>query len=295
MNPPDTITNQPFDSLKPGDGARIERRVSVGDMRGFTTHAADITDHGIDRKLASDPDFRAALAQGGFAVTLLVTLIIGRFPGPGTRLDTLSVECSGVLKQGDMPIAEATVASLDAKSRKVQLDCRCCREDGTVILAGRIGVIVPDRQVSRPFGRQVALEPGHAPDGFEHIEDLARDMGPVRMAVVNPVDAPSIEGAISSARAGLIEPVLFGAEKKIRTAAEEARVDLSGVDIRDTPVPEQAPRAAARLAAARGAWGAGRAGFHRRGRRKCSRHTGRDLCRAWLAWDRDRPAGQCSR
>src|SRR6056297_3089523 len=249
MNPPDTITNQPFDSLKPGDGARIERRVSVGDMRGFTTHAAEMTGHGIDRALASDPDFRAALAQGGVAVTLLVTLIIARFPGPGTRLDTLSLECSGVLKQGDMAVAEVTVASLDATSRKVQLDCRCCREDGTVILAGRIAVITPDRQVSRPFGRPLALEPGHAPDRFEHIEDLAREMGPVRMAVVNPVDAPSIEGAISSARARLIKPVLFGAEKKIRAAAEEARVDLSGVEIRDTPDPEQAARSAAQLAA----------------------------------------------
>ncbi len=249
MSPPDTIANRPFDSLKQGDGARIERRVSVGDMRGFTTYAAEMTGHGIDRALASDPDFRAALAQGGIAVTLLVTLIISRFPGPGTRLDTLSLDCPGVLKQGDMAVAEVTVASLDAASRKVQLDCQCRREDGTIILAGRIGVIAPDMEVSRPFGRPVALEPGHAPDRFEHIEDLARETGPVRMAVVNPVDAPSIEGAISSARASLIEPVLFGAEKKIRAAAEEARVDLSGVEIRNMPDPEQAARRAAQLAA----------------------------------------------
>lgn len=214
-----------------------------------TTHAAEITDHGIDRTLASDPDFRAALAQGGIAVTLLVTLIIARFPGPGTRLDSLSLDFSGVLKQGDMAVAEVTVASLDAASRKVQLDCQCRREDGTVILSGRIGVIAPDKHVSRPFGRPVALEPGHAPDRFAHIEDLAREKGPVCMAVVNPVDAPSIEGAISSARAGLIKPVLFGAENDIRTAADEARVDLSGVEIRDTPDPEQAARAAAQLAA----------------------------------------------
>jgi len=65
MSPSDTIANRPFDSLKPGDGAKIERRISIGDMRGFTTHAADIAEHGIDRALASDPDFRAALAQGG--------------------------------------------------------------------------------------------------------------------------------------------------------------------------------------------------------------------------------------
>lgn len=249
MNIPDTITNRPFDTLKPGDRAEMERRISVGDMRGFVTHAADITDHGIDRALASDPDFRAALAQGGIAVTLLVTLIITRFPGPGTRLDTLSLDFPGVLKQGDLAVAEVTVASLDDASRKVQLDCRCCRDDGKVILSGRIGVIAPETKVSRPFGRPVALEPGHPPDRFEHIEDMAREQGPIRMAVVNPVDAPSIEGAINSARAGLIEPVLFGAEKDIRAAADKARVDISGVEIRDTPDPEQAARAAAQLAA----------------------------------------------
>ena len=71
-------------------------------------------------------------------MTLLVTLIITRFPGPGTRLDTLSLDFPGVLKQGDLAVAEVTVASLDDASRKVQLDCRCRREDGTVILT-RVG------------------------------------------------------------------------------------------------------------------------------------------------------------
>lgn len=252
MSPHDTISNRPFDSLKPGDRAKIERRISLGDMRGFTTHAADITAQGIDRELAADPDFRAALAQGGIAVTLLVTLIIGRLPGPGTRLDTLSLDFLGVLKQGDLAIAEVTVAARDAASRKVQLDCRCHREDGTVILKGRISVVAPDKQVSRRFGRPVALEQGQPPDRFEHIEDMARDMGKIRMAVVNPVDAPSIEGAINSAHAGLIEPVLFGAEKDIRAAADEARVDLSNVEIRDAPDAEHAAREAGQLAAADG-------------------------------------------
>jgi len=249
MSPSDTIANRPFDSLKPGDGAKIERRISIGDMRGFTTHAADIAEHGIDRALASDPDFRAALAQGGVAVTLLVTLIIARFPGPGTRLDALSLDFPGVLKQGDLAVAEVTVASLDAASHKVQLDCHCHRDDGAVILKGRIGVIAPDKQVSRPFDRPVALEQGQPPDRFEHIEDMAREMGKIRMAVVNPVDQPSIEGAINSAHAGLIEPVLFGSEEKIRAAAEVARVDLSGVEVRDAPDAEHAARAAAQLAA----------------------------------------------
>ncbi len=243
------IANRPIGTLKPGNRADIERRVVAGDMRSFTTFAADVSGHGVDRALASDPGFRTALAQGGIAVTLLVTLIATRLPGPGTRFTTLSLEFLGVLKQGDLAVAEVTVASLDEASRKVQLDCRCRREDGQVIVSGRIEVIAPDTPVSRPFGRPVAMETGQPPDRFEHIEDLAREKGPIRMVVVNPVDVPSIEGAISSTRAGLIDPVLAGAEKEIRAAADEAGINLSGVEIRDVPDPEDAARAAAHFAA----------------------------------------------
>ncbi len=242
------ISNRPIGTLKPGDRADMERRILVGDMRGCTIFAAEITGQRVDRALASDRDFRAALAQGGIAVTLLVTLIATRLPGPGTRFNTLSLDFVGVLKQGDLAVAEVTVASVDEASRKVQLDCRCRRGDGQVIVSGRIEVTAPDAQVSRPFGRPLAFGSSQPPGRFEHIEDLARQKGPVRMAVVNPVDAPSIEGAISSARAGLIEPVLFGAEQEIRAAAEEARVDLSGVEIRDMPDAGEAARAAAQLA-----------------------------------------------
>jgi phosphotransacetylase len=246
------IANRPAGTLKPGDRAGIERRVSAGDMRGFTIFAADISGHGVDRALASDPDFRAVLAQGGVAVTLLLTLIATRLPGPGTRVTNLSFDFPDVLKQGDLAVAEVTVASLDDTSRKVQLDCQCRREDGQVVLSGRVEVIAPATPVSRPFGRPVSLESGQPPDRFEHIEDLARDAGPIRMAVVNPVDASSIEGAILSAQAGLIDPVLFGARRTIRAAADKAGVDLAGIEIRDVPDPGEAARAAAQLAAGGG-------------------------------------------
>ncbi|MCC5962656.1 MAG: bifunctional enoyl-CoA hydratase/phosphate acetyltransferase [Rhodobacteraceae bacterium] len=244
-----TIANRTPGTLRPGDKAEIEHRVSVSDMRGFTTFAADVSEQGVDRELASDPDFRATLGQGGIAVTLLVTLITTRLPGPGSRVKALALDSSGVLKQGDLAVAEVTVASLNETSREVQLDCRCRREDGQDIVSGRITVVAPDTPISRPFGRPVAMESGEPPDRFERLEDLAREKGPIRMAVVNPVDAPSIEGAISSARAGFIEPVLFGAETDICAAARAARVDLSGVEIHDIPDPEDATRAAAQLAA----------------------------------------------
>ena len=243
------ITNLTLGNLKPGDRAYIEHRVSVSDMRCFTSFAADASEQSVDRVLASDPDFRAALAQGGIAVTLIVTLIATRLPGPGTRLKTLSLDFPGLLKQGELAVAEVTVASIDDASHEVQLDCRCRREDGQDVVVGQITVAAPDSPVCRDFGRPIAMECNQIPDRFEQLEDLAREKGPIRMAVVNPVDAPSIEGAISSARAGLIEPVLFGDEQEMRAAAKAARVDISDVEIHDIADPEDATRAAAQLAA----------------------------------------------
>ncbi len=243
------ISNRTLGSLKPGESAHIEHRVSACDIRSVTAFASDAAAQAVDRTLAADPDFRAALAQGGVVVALLVSVIATRLPGPGTRLKALALDFPGVLKQGDLAVAEVTVASLDEASGAVQLDCRCRRNDGQDIVSGQITVVAPDTPVSRPFGRPVAMDSGQPPDRFEDIEELAREMGPIRMAVVNPVDAPSIEGAISSVRAGLIKPVLFGVERDIRAAAEDARVDLSGIEIHDTPDPEDAARAAARLAA----------------------------------------------
>jgi len=86
MSAPDTIPNRPGDTLTPGDKAGIEHRVSAGDMRGFTTIAADITGHGIDRALASDPDIRTAAAEGADTArqTALAAMAPNRFCGKPT-------------------------------------------------------------------------------------------------------------------------------------------------------------------------------------------------------------------
>ena len=54
-------------------------------------------------------------------------------------------------------------------------------------------------------------------------------------AVVHPVDASSIVGALDAAKAGLIIPILVGPEAKIRAAAAAAGLDLTGIVIEDTP------------------------------------------------------------
>jgi phosphotransacetylase len=54
-------------------------------------------------------------------------------------------------------------------------------------------------------------------------------------AVVHPVDAASLAGAMEAAEAGLILPILVGPAARIRAAAAQSSIDLAGATIEDVP------------------------------------------------------------
>ena len=85
------------------------------------------------------------------------------------------------------------------------------------------------------------MESRHHQDSSE-----AKGLEPIRTAVVHPVDALSLLGAIEAAKAQLIIPVLVGPETRIRAAAEQSKLDLSGYEL----VPTEHSHAAAAQAVA---------------------------------------------
>ena len=227
------VTNRTFDSLRTGDIEHLRRDITQSDIRSFVTFAADVTGHAVDRELAADPRFRAMLSAGGTGLGMLISLIASRFPGLGSELRSLSLDFSGALREGDTAIAEVRVAALDEAAGSVVLDCLCRTAGGDTIVSGKIEVTAPTVPLSRPFGRTVALEPDAAPDRLDHIEELGRHAGRVRTAVVNPTDGPSLAGALDSAEAGLIEPVLIAPLGELGAAADAQGLDLSGIETID--------------------------------------------------------------
>jgi phosphate acetyltransferase len=91
-----------------------------------------------------------------------------------------------------------------------------------------------------------------APAGrrYEQLIERTRGLPPLRTAVVHPIDVTSLVGAVEAARAGLIAPVLVGPEKKIRAAADQARVDVAQYPIVATEHSEAAAVEAVALARA---------------------------------------------
>ncbi|MCQ0091708.1 bifunctional enoyl-CoA hydratase/phosphate acetyltransferase [Roseovarius sp. M141] len=89
---------------------------------------------------------------------------------------------------------------------------------------------------------------GWRPDRLDRLEQLARDAGAVRVAVVYPVDGPSLTGALESQKRGLIEAVLIGPEAKIRQVAADEGLSLGNTQITEADTPEAAAQMAVDLA-----------------------------------------------
>jgi phosphate acetyltransferase len=84
---------------------------------------------------------------------------------------------------------------------------------------------------------------------FESLLERCRDLAPLPTAVAHPCDPASIEGAARAAALGLIAPILVGPEAKIRAAAVQAGVDISGFQL--VPVPHSHAAAAKAVELAR--------------------------------------------
>ena len=81
-----------------------------------------------------------------------------------------------------------------------------------------------------------------------HVQRLvqrARTLAPLRTGFVYPCDAATLQLALASSFAGLVEPVLIGPEQRIRELALQSNVDVSRFRVQNT---DDNPRAAADIA-----------------------------------------------
>ncbi len=82
---------------------------------------------------------------------------------------------------------------------------------------------------------------------IEALVERARGLPPVRMGVVHPCDAPSLEGALAACENRLIVPTLIGPRGKIEAVAEAAGLGLGGVEIVDAPYSHAAAATAVEM------------------------------------------------
>src|SRR5205807_252452 len=72
------------------------------------------------------------------------------------------------------------------------------------------------------------IRSGRRHEKYERLVQAAQELTPATTAVAHPCDRTSIEGVVEAARLGLLKPLLVGPSVKIRAAAEQAALDISG-------------------------------------------------------------------
>jgi len=238
------IENRTFAELQIGDTATLSRQLTHRDIEVFAAMSGDVNPAHVDDAFAHSDLFHKIVAHGMWGGALISAVLGTELPGPGTIYLEQSLRFLHPVGIGDSVTVTVTVTSKDEHSRHVTLDCLMTNQEGKAVIAGRAVVIAPDEKISRPrveLPKLVLHEKGR---NYRKLLALCSGLAPLRTAVVHPVDAVSLGGAIEAARAGLIVPVLVGPEKKIRAAAEAAGMDIAPFTI----VPTEHSHAAAQKA-----------------------------------------------
>lgn len=246
----ETIENHTFFELAIGESASLARTLTQEDIELFAVMSGDVNPAHLDEEYARSDMFHKVVAHGMWSGALISTVLGTQLPGPGTIYLGQSLRFLNPVYIGDRVTVTLTVKELHPENRHVTLDCLVSNQQGKPVVTGTAEVIAPAEKVSRP---RVALpevrlrEPGGR---YRDLLSAAKNVPRVRTAVVHPVDAVSLQGAIEAAREGLIVPVLVGPEAKIRKAAGQASLDLGGIELVPTEHSHAAAEAAVALARA---------------------------------------------
>ncbi|MEM6973524.1 MAG: bifunctional enoyl-CoA hydratase/phosphate acetyltransferase [Pseudomonadota bacterium] len=227
------IENRPFDEIEVGDYAELVRTLEAQDIDAFAVVSGDVNPAHVDQEFAEGDIFHKVIAHGMWGGALISNVLGTQLPGPGTIYLDQSLKFLKPVGVGDTVTVRVTVAEKHPEKKRLTLDCLCTNGDGKVVITGQAVVIAPDRKIRR---RRVVM-----PDlvmhqhgiGYDSLLAKAKQATPLRTAIVHPCDADSLGAALQVREIGLVEPVLVGPEARIHAAAEEAGLDLAGVEIID--------------------------------------------------------------
>jgi phosphate acetyltransferase/phosphate butyryltransferase len=213
------IENKTFDEMKPGEVASLVRALTHKDIELFAIMSGDVNPTHVDDAFAKTDSFHKVVAHGMWSGALISTLLGTQLPGPGTVYVDQSLHFEGAIGLGDTITVTVKVRNKAEQTQRVIFDCLAVNQNGEEVVAGTAEVIAPTEKISRPRVVLPEVELRQRGLRYERLIRMTRGIDPIRTAVVHPVDAPSLLGAVEAARINLITPVLVGPQLKIRAAA----------------------------------------------------------------------------
>jgi phosphate acetyltransferase len=227
-----SLENHTFEEIEVGDSASVQHTLTRKDIQLFAVMSGDVNPSHVDREYAESDMFHHIVAHGMWTGSLISTVLGTQLPGPGTIYLKQTFQFLKPVVVGDTITASVTVISKDQKKKSVELDCVCVNQDGKEVIKGVASVLAPTEKVKRAMIKLPKLEfKGEPAPKHLQIISMAKGLEPLLTAVVHPVDKLSLEGAMEAHKAKLIRAILVGPEDKIKAAAKEAGIDISGIPI----------------------------------------------------------------
>jgi phosphate acetyltransferase len=248
--PQEFIENIVFDELAIGQSASSVRILTLPDMQAFAAVSGDFNPTHIDPEYAASTAGHDVIAHSMWTGSLVSGLLGTVLPGPGTVYLEQSMQFVKPVTLGDALTVTVTVKAKDHSNKHVTLDCLVVNQNGSTVLTGTAVVQAPTTKVRllRALLPEFLMFDPQA--RMKALLDKVKALPAIRCAVVHPCDTESLQGAIDAAKQDLIIPVLIGPEAKIRSVADAADINLSGIEIVSVSHSHEAATRAAEMAAA---------------------------------------------
>lgn len=242
------ITNKTYNEIKIGDSASLTRTLTKQDIQLFATVTGDMNPAHLDETYAKTDIFRQIVGHGMWTGSIFSTLFGMYLPGPGTIYLSQTLRFLRPVRLGETITATVRVTGKGEK-QQVTFKTLCVNEAGEHVLEGEAVVKAPQEHINWKLAVLPEFEvkvPSHNYDQW--LIGRAKQLKPLKVAVVHPADIYSLSGAVEAAQQGIISPVLVGPEHKIRAVADKAHIDLDSYPIIPTEHSHAAAAKAVELA-----------------------------------------------
>lgn len=225
------IENHPYDELRIGQSAEVQRTLTQDDIMLFSKVSGDLNPTHLDAEYARNSDAGEVTGHSLWNSSLISSLLANVLPGPGTVYRSQNM-------QFHLPVVldDTVIARIKVKEKRddhvVVFDCDVVNQNGETVTTGVAEVIAPAEKLSMPKMELPEITVHHH-DSYAKLIEVAGALEPIPTAVIHPCDLNSLKGAVEAAMDGLIVPTLVGPEKRIRTLADAHGIELSECEIVD--------------------------------------------------------------
>ena len=222
----DWLTNHLYDDIEVGQGDSLERVLTRRDIQLFAVMSGDVNPAHLDDAYADSSAFHGVIAHGMWTGALLSTLLGTQFPGPGTIYLSQQMKFHKPVHIGDRLCVQVTCIE-KADRHRVRLSCLATNQDGDRVVSGEAWVMAPTEPVKRPRPQLPNIQFTDRPSGLQQfLLEQCRGVAPIVTAVVHPMDALSLLGALQCQTDGLIDPWWIAPKDRLLALAESLEVEL---------------------------------------------------------------------